>query len=248
MAKTLIVTGGSRGIGAEIARRAAVAGFTVCLTYHSNAAAADGVVADIKAAGGNAIAVKADVAIETDILNLFKVVDAQLPPLKALINNAGILETHTSVENITFDRLQRVLMTNVTGSFLCAREAVLRMSTKHGGTGGGIVNISSVAASMGSPHEYVDYAASKGAIDSFTIGLAKEVAEQGIRVNAVRPGVIYTDIHALGGEPGRVDRVKDVVPMKRGGEPREVADAALWLLSGEASYITGTSLDVSGGR
>ncbi len=245
---TLIVTGGSRGIGAEIARRAADAGYAVCLTYHSNAAAAETVVRDIQAKGGTALAVQADVAVEADILKLFQAVDSELPPLTALVNNAGILETHGSIEDMTFDRLQRVLTTNVTGSFLCAREAVLRMSTKHGGDGGGIVNISSAASRMGSPHEYIDYAASKGAIDTFTIGLSKELAEQGIRVNAVRPGVIYTDIHALGGEPGRVDRVKENVPMKRGGEPREVADAALWLLSDAASYITGALLDVSGGR
>lgn len=245
---TLIVTGGSRGIGAEIARRASDAGYAVCLTYHSNPTAAEGVVSDIQAKGGTALAVQADVAVEADILKLFKTVDAELPPLTALVNNAGILETHGSIEDMTFDRLQRVLTTNVTGSFLCAREAVLRMSKKHGGTGGGIVNISSAAARIGSPHEYIDYAASKGAIDTFTIGLSKELAEQGIRVNAVRPGVIYTDIHALGGEPGRVDRVKENVPMKRGGEPREVADAALWLLSDAASYTTGALLDVSGGR
>ena len=245
---TLIVTGGSRGIGAEIARRAATAGYTVCLTYHNNPSAADTVVGGIEASGGTALAVRVDIAVEEDILNLFKTVDAELPPLKALVNNAGILETHGSIEDMTFDRLQRVLTTNVTGSFICAREAVLRMSKKHGGEGGGIVNISSAAARMGSPHEYIDYAASKGAIDTFTIGLSKELAEQGIRVNAVRPGVIYTDIHALGGEPGRVDRVKENVPMKRGGEPREVADAALWLLSDAASYVTGALLDVSGGR
>ncbi len=245
---TLIVTGGSRGIGAEIARRAGEAGYAVCLTYHSNPAGAEMVGKEIEAKGGTALAVQADVAVEADILNLFQTVDAQMPPLKALVNNAGILETHGSIEDMTFDRLQRVLTTNVTGSFLCAREAVLRMSKKHGGEGGGIVNISSAAARMGSPHEYIDYAASKGAIDTFTIGLSKELAEQGIRVNAVRPGVIYTDIHALGGEPGRVDRVKENVPMKRGGEPREVADAALWLLSGAASYVTGALLDVSGGR
>ncbi|WP_169568663.1 SDR family oxidoreductase [Sneathiella limimaris] len=248
MTGTLIVTGGSRGIGAEIARKAGSAGYTVCLTYHSNRAAADKVVSEIEKLGGNAHAFKADVAIEADILALFKYVDENLPPLSALVNNAGILETHCSIEDMTFDRLQRVFTTNITGSFLCAREAVKRLSKKHVGNGGGIVNISSAAARLGSPHEYVDYAASKGAIDTFTIGLSKEVADQGIRVNAVRPGVIYTEIHALGGEPDRVDRVKANVPMKRGGQPEEVADAALWLLSEEASYITGALLDVSGGR
>ncbi|MCG8490667.1 MAG: SDR family oxidoreductase, partial [Sneathiellales bacterium] len=220
----------------------------VCVNYHSNRSAADQVLDAIEQNGGKAIAVQADVSIEADILRLFETVDSELSPLTALVNNAGILETHGSVIDMTFDRLQRVMTTNVTGSFICAREAVKRISTKRGGTGGGIVNISSAAARLGSPHEYVDYAASKGAIDTFTLGLAKEVAEEGIRVNAVRPGVIYTDIHASGGEPGRVDRVKENVPMKRGGEPREVADTALWLLSEEASYITGALLDVSGGR
>ena len=245
---SMIITGAGRGIGAELAIRAAKAGYEVCVNYHSNRSAADQVLDAIEQNGGKAIAVQADVSIEADILRLFETVDSELSPLTALVNNAGILETHGSVIDMTFDRLQRVMTTNVTGSFICAREAVKRMSTKRGGTGGGIVNISSAAARLGSPHEYVDYAASKGAIDTFTMGLAKEVAEEGIRVNAVRPGVIYTDIHASGGEPGRVDRVKENVPMKRGGEPREVADTALWLLSEEASYITGALLDVSGGR
>ncbi len=220
----------------------------MCLTYHSNDVAAQKVVSDIIDGGGIAKAVKADVAVEADILSVFDIIKQQMPPLTALVNNAGVLEHHMSVMQMSFDRLQRVFTTNIIGSFICAREAVKVMSAKQGGKGGGIVNISSVAARLGSPHEYVDYAASKGAIDSFTIGLAKEVAEEKIRVNAVRPGVIYTDIHASGGEPDRVDRVKDAVPMKRGGTAVEVANAVLWLLSDEAGYITGTTLDVSGGR
>ncbi len=248
MKGAIIITGASRGIGASIAVKAGAAGYEVCVNYLGNKAAAEAVVSQIEGAGGKAIAVQGDVSREEDIVQLFETVDAELAPLCALVNNAGVLETHDSVENITFDRLQRVFTANITGSFICGREAVRRMSTRHGGKGGGIVNISSVAAQLGKPHEYVDYAASKGAIDTFTIGLAKEVAEDGIRVNAVRPGVIYTDIHASGGEPDRVDRVKENVPMKRGGQPEEVADTALWLLSDEASYITGGLLDVSGGR
>lgn len=248
MKPILLVTGGSRGIGAATARLAAARGYAVCLSYRSQADAANAVVADIERAGGEAIAVPADVAGEADVLRLFETVDARLGRLSALVNNAGILEQHTTVLNIDAARLQRVLATNVIGSFLCAREAVRRMSTAHGGSGGAIVNVSSMAAKLGSPGEYVDYAASKGAIDAMTIGLAKEVAAEGIRVNAVRPGVIYTDIHASGGEPGRVDRVKGSVPMRRGGSAEEVALAILWLLSDEASYSTGTFIDVSGGR
>ncbi|MEH6402694.1 MAG: SDR family oxidoreductase, partial [Sneathiella sp.] len=246
MKGSIIITGASRGIGAVTAIKAAAAGYEVCVNYHSNLSAAQKVVSQIEENGGRAIAVQGDVAKEEDILALFDAVDAQLAPLTALINNAGILETHGRVEDMSFDRLQRVFTTNITGSFICAREAVKRMSTDKGGQGGGIVNISSAASRLGSPNEYVDYAASKGAIDSLTIGLSKEVAGEGIRVNAVRPGVIYTEIHALGGEPERVDRVKENVPMKRGGQPEEVANTALWLLSDEASYITGALLDVSG--
>lgn len=248
MRGSIIITGASRGIGASIALKAGAVGYDVCVNYLGNKEAAEAVVSQIHEAGGKAIAVQGDVSREEDILSLFQTADAELAPLCALVNNAGILEAHDSVENMTFDRLQRVFTANIIGSFICGREAVRRMSIKHGGKGGGIVNISSVAARLGSPHEYVDYAASKGAIDAFTIGLAKEVAEEGIRVNAVRPGVIYTDIHASGGEPDRVDRVKENVPMKRGGQPGEVADTALWLLSKDASYITGALLDVSGGR
>lgn len=248
MKPILLVTGGSRGIGAATARLAARRGYAVCLSYHSNEAAAAAVVADIEAAGGEALAVAADVASESDVLHLFEAADRRFGRLTALVNNAGVLEHHMRLEDMSLGRLQRVMATNVIGALLCAREAVRRMSSRHGGSGGAIVNVSSMAAKLGSPNEYVDYAASKGAIDSMTIGLAKEVAAEGIRVNAVRPGVIYTDIHASGGEPGRVDRIKGTVPMQRGGTPDEVARAILWLLSDEASYSTGTFIDVSGGR
>jgi NAD(P)-dependent dehydrogenase (short-subunit alcohol dehydrogenase family) len=248
MKPILLVTGGSRGIGAATARLAASRGYAVCLSYRSNAAAAEAVVADIERAGGEAFAVAADVAGEADVLRLFETVDARPGRLAALVNNAGILERQTTLVEMDAARWQRVLATNVIGSFLCAREAVRRISTRAGGAGGAIVNVSSMAARLGSPGEYVDYAASKGAIDSLTIGLAREVAAEGIRVNAVRPGVIYTEIHASGGEPGRVDRVKGAVPMQRGGRADEVARAILWLASDEASYSTGTFIDVSGGR
>ena len=244
----IVITGGSRGIGAAIAHLAAARGYAVCITYVSNRVAADAVVAQIAQCGGRAIAVAADVAIEADILRLFETVDRELGVVTALVNNAGILETKMGLDSMTAERINRVFLTNVTGSFLCAREAVRRMSTKHGGQGGAIVNISSMAAKLGGAGEYIDYAASKGAIDAFTIGLAKEVATQAIRVNAVRPGLIYTDIHISSGEPGRVDRLKESVPMQRGGSPEEVAHAVLWLLSDEASYATGTFIDVSGGR
>ena len=244
----MIVTGGSRGIGAATARAAAGDGYAVCISYLRNAAAAETIVDSITGAGGRAMAVAADVGVEADVVRLFERVDAAWGRVSALVNNAGILERHMRVEDMDAGRLARVLATNVTGSFLCAREALRRMSTRRGGGGGAIVNVSSAAARLGAPNEYVDYAASKGAIDTFTIGLAKEVAAEGIRVNAVRPGVIYTDIHAAGGEPGRVDRVKSAVPMLRGGQPEEVARAILWLLSDEASYCTGAVLDVAGGR
>jgi NAD(P)-dependent dehydrogenase (short-subunit alcohol dehydrogenase family) len=246
--KTLLVTGASRGIGASTATLAASRGYAVCVNYRANREAADAVVAKISSAGGRAIAVAADVAIEADVVRLFETCDATLGPLNALVNNAGILETQGRVDTLDAARITRILATNVVGSFLCAREAVRRMSTKHGGAGGAIVNLSSIAARLGSPGEYVDYAASKGAIDTFTLGLAREVADEGIRVNAVRAGFTYTDIHASGGEPNRVDRLKGTVPMLRGGEPDEVARAILWLLSDEASYTTGSILDVAGGK
>ena len=244
----VVITGGSRGIGAATAVLAAVRGYAVCVNYRSNAAAADAVVATITEAGGRAIAVQADVAIESDVVRLFETCDAKLGRLSALVNNAAILETQMRVESVDAARLQRIFATNVTGAFICAREAVKRMSTKYGGHGGAIVNLSSRAAVLGSPGEYVDYAASKAAVDTLTIGLSQEVAGEGIRVNAIRAGIIYTDIHASGGEPGRVDRVKAFVPMKRGGTADEVANAVLWLLSDEASYTTGAFIDVTGGK
>lgn len=248
MKRVVLVTGGSRGIGAAVARLAAQDGYVVCLSYLRNREAADQVVSSIAAAGGTALAVQADAAVEADVVRLFGQVDASLGRLTALVNNAGILETQSRVEDMNAARIGRVFATNVTGSFICAREAIRRMSTKHGGPGGAIVNLSSRASRLGAPGEYVDYAASKGAIDTFTVGLAKELAAEGIRVNAVSPGVIYTDIHASGGEPGRVERVKDAIPMKRGGTAEEVAKAVLWLLSDDASYTTGACIDVSGGR
>jgi len=243
-----VVTGGSRGIGAATCRLAAMRGYDLCVNYRADAAAAEAVVRDARALGVAAIAVQADVSLESDVMRLFEAVDAQLGTLKLLVNNAGILETQMRVDQMDAGRITRVLAANVTGSLLCAREAVLRMSTRHGGGGGAIVNVSSAAARLGGPGEYVDYAASKGAIDSFTIGLAKEVAGEGIRVNAVRPGIIYTDIHAAGGEPGRVDRLKSAVPMNRGGQPEEVAEVILWLGSEQASYVTGSFVEAAGGR
>ena len=248
MDKVLLITGASRGIGAATARLAARQGYSVCVNYRRDGAAADAVVKDIEARGGRAAAVAADVADEEDVVRLFETCDRTLGPLTGLVNNAGILETQMRLETMTAARLTRVLAINVIGAFLCAREAVRRMSTRHGGRGGAIVNLSSAAARLGSPGEYVDYAASKGAIDTMTVGLSQEVAEEGIRVNAVRAGFIYTEMHASGGEPDRVDRVKAFVPMKRGGTADEVARAIVWLLSDEASYTTGSFIDVTGGR
>ena len=248
MDKVLIVTGGSRGIGAATARIAGRRGYAVCVNFLKNKVAAKQIVDKINADGGQAIAVGADISKEEEVLELFSTVDDRLGKISALVNNAGILESQMRIEDMDSKRLNRVFLTNITGSILCAREAVKRMSIKNGGNGGTIVNLSSAAARLGSPGEYIDYAASKGAIDTFTIGLAQEVAEDGIRVNAVRPGVIETDIHASGGEPGRVERIKDTIPLKRGGQPVEVAKAIMWLLSSESSYTTGSLLEVSGGR
>jgi len=244
----ILITGASRGIGAATARLAAERGYAVCVNYVRNQPAAGALVSEITRAGRRAIAVQADVAIEADVVRLFETVDRELGPLRALVNNAGILERQSRVDAIDAARIARVFATNVTGAFICAREAVRRMSTARGGAGGAIVNVSSRAAQLGAPGEYVDYAASKAALDALTIGLAREVAGEGIRVNGVRAGIIYTDIHASGGEPGRVDRLGPALPMQRGGDAIEVARAILWLLSDEASYSTGTFIDVSGGR
>lgn len=248
MKHVLVITGGSRGIGASTARLAAEQGYAVCVNYLHHRSAAENVVSSIKEIGQHAIAVAADVSCEEQVNHLFQVVDQELGPVTALVNNAGTLEQQMRVVDMDAERLNRVLATNVTGSFLCAREAIKRMSTQQGGKGGAIVNVSSVAARLGSPGEYVDYAASKGAIDAMTIGLSKELASEGIRVNAVRPGFIHTDIHARGGEPHRVERLKQTIPMQRGGQPSEVAHAILWLLSEQASYVTGAFIDIAGGK
>lgn len=248
MRPILLITGASRGIGAATARLAAERGYDVCVNYRANERAARAVVAEIESGGGRAMSVQADVSVEAEVVRLFETVDRELGSLAALVNNAGILELQTRVEHIDAERLARVFATNVTGAFICAREAVRRMSTARGRAGGAIVNVSSRAAQLGAPGEYVDYAASKAALDALTIGLSKEVAGEGIRVNAVRAGIIYSDIHASGGEPGRVDRLGPTLPMRRGGHPIEVARAILWLLSEEASYSTGTFIDVAGGR
>jgi NAD(P)-dependent dehydrogenase (short-subunit alcohol dehydrogenase family) len=248
MSPVMIVTGASRGIGAATARLAAERGYSVCVNYRSAETEAREVVAALEAGGSAAVAVRGDVAREEDVQHLFDEAEHTLGPVTALVNNAGVLEAQSSLLGIDAERLERVLRTNVIGTFLCARQAVRRMSTRQGGHGGAIVNVSSVAARLGAPHEYLDYAASKGAVDTFTIGLAHEVAAEGIRVNAVRPGLIHTDIHASGGEPGRVARLGPGVPMGRGGAPEEVAQAIVWLLSAQSSYVTGSFVDVAGGR
>jgi NAD(P)-dependent dehydrogenase (short-subunit alcohol dehydrogenase family) len=248
MSKTILITGASRGIGAACARLAFARGYRVCINYRSDTGAANGIVRAIEDAGGAAFALQADVAVEAEVVRMFAEIDARCGRLDALVNNAGILARQMRVEQMDAARIARIFATNVTGSFLCAREAVRRMSTAHGGSGGAIVNVSSRAAVLGSSGEYVDYAASKAALDVLTVGLAKEVAAEGIRVNGVRPGLIDTDMHASGGEAGRVERLKTSVPMGRGGEAEEVARAVLWLLSDEASYTTGSFIDVSGGR
>jgi len=248
MPKVMLITGASRGIGAATARLAAAEGYALCLNFHHRADAAQQLLEELKSTGTQAIAVAADVADETQVARLFATIDEQFGRLDVLVNNAGMLERQMRLDEMDAARLMRVFAVNVTGSFLCAREAVKRMSTRYGGQGGAIVNVSSIAAKIGAPNEYIDYAAAKGAIDSMTLGLAKEVAAEGIRVNAVRPGVIRTEIHASGGEPGRVERVKASVPMGRGGEAEEVAEAILWLAGEKASYTSGALLDVSGGR
>ncbi|QIJ00704.1 SDR family oxidoreductase [Stutzerimonas balearica] len=248
MDKVMLITGASRGIGAATAQLAARRGYAVCLNYRQRADAAEQLAQRIRQAGGRAITVAADVADEEQVAALFAAIDREFGRLDVLVNNAGMLERQMRLEEMDAARLQRVFATNVLGSFLCAREAIKRMSTAHGGRGGAIVNLSSVAARLGAPNEYIDYAAAKAAIDAMTIGLAKEVAAEGIRVNAVRPGVVYTDIHASGGEPDRVERVRASVPMARGGQPEEIAEAVLWLASGQASYTSGALLDVAGAR
>jgi len=248
MSRTILVTGSSRGIGAATAIRLADEGYSICVNYLQDTRAAGGVVREIESRGGAALAIQADVSKEAEVQKLFSAIDKHFGVLYGLVNNAGVLFTQTRVEDMSAERINAVLTTNVTGYFLCAREAIKRMSNDRGGGGGVIVNVSSAAARIGSAGEYVDYAASKGAVDSMTIGLANEVAEQGIRVNGVRPGFIYTDMHADGGEPGRVDRLKSTLPMKRGGTAQEVAAAIAWLVSEQSSYTTGSFIDVAGGR
>ena len=248
MSKVLIITGGSRGIGAAVALLAASQGYAVAVNYTANSLAADEVVRHIRASGGTAITVQADVAVEADVLAMFKKVDAKLGRLTALVNNAGVVDMTSRVDAMSAERLQRMFAVNVLGSFMCAREAVQRMSTRYQGDGGSIVNVSSAAARLGAPGQYVDYAAAKGAIDTFTVGLAKEVAAEGIRVNAVRPGIIDTEIHASGGLPNRVRDLAPQVPMQRAGTAAEVAEAILWLISEKSGYTTGSIIDVAGGR
>ncbi|WP_226687860.1 SDR family oxidoreductase [Stutzerimonas stutzeri] len=248
MSRVMLITGASRGIGAATARLAAHQGYALCLNYHQREDAVKQVLEQVQAAGVSAITLKADVADESQVLQMFEVIDREFGRLDVLVNNAGMLEQQMRLEQMDAARWTRVLGANVIGSFLCAREAIKRMSTQHGGQGGSIINLSSIAARLGAPGEYIDYAAAKGAIDSMTVGLAREVAGEGIRVNAVRPGVIHTEIHASGGEPDRIERVKPSVPMGRGGQAEEVAEAILWLASERASYTTGALLDVSGGR
>ncbi|MNJ28757.1 Glucose 1-dehydrogenase 1 [compost metagenome] len=248
MDKVIVITGASRGIGAATARLAAREGYRICINYLSDDEAAQRVLADVRELGAEAIAVKADVSVEDEIIHLFQRVDAELGPVTALVNNAGTIGQKSQLEHMSEFRLLKLMKTNVVGPMLCSKHAVQRMSKRQGGQGGSIVNVSSVAARLGSPNEYVDYAASKGALDTFTLGLAKELAGDGIRVNAVRPGYIFTDFHALSGDPERVSKLEPGIPMGRGGQAEEVAEAIIWLLSDKASYSTGSFIDLGGGR
>lgn len=247
-APLILITGGSRGVGAATARLAAARGYDVAISYVANEPAALAVVADVQAAGRRALAVQADSADPEQVARLFAAIDRTFGRIDVLVNNAGVLATQSRLEDLGHERMQRIFAVNAIGPMLCAQQAVKRMAYRHNGAGGVVINVSSGAARLGSPNEYIDYAASKGALETFTIGLSKEVAREGIRVNCVRPGHIYTDMHASGGEPGRVDRVKDSIPMGRGGQPEEVAQAILWLAGAEASFVTGTFLDVTGGK
>ncbi len=248
MNPTLLITGASRGIGAATARLAAQRGWDVAINYTRDAAAAEAVATDVRAAGRRALLLQGDVGVEADVLSLFAAIDREWGALTGLVNNAGVVDVAARVDEMSAARIERMFAINVFGTIWCAREAVRRMSTKHGGAGGLIVNLSSAAARLGSPGQYVDYAAAKGAVDAFTLGLAREVATEGIRVNAVRPGIIETDIHASGGQPGRAAQMAPLVPMQRAGSAHEVAQAIVWLLSADSSYTTGTVLDVTGGR
>lgn len=245
---TVLVTGASRGIGAACVRLLARDGYDLAINYARSADAADALAQEVRSAGRLAVAVKADVGVEADVIGMFRALDAEMPPLVGLVNNAGILFAKARLDEMGPDRINDTLRVNVTGSFMCAREAIRRMSTKYGGNGGSIVNLSSAAARIGSPNEFIDYAASKGAIDAMTLGLSKEVGGEAIRVNAVRPGLIHTDIHASSGQPDRIERLQQFVPMGRGGSAEEVAEAVVWLISPAASYVTGALVDVAGGR